>query len=302
MSTVVISEFMDEAAAARIGATHDTVHDPTLADDRSRLLALVGDARAIIVRNRTLVDAELLAAAPSLEIVGRLGVGLDNIDVPACEAAGVAVRTAAGANASAVAEHVIGALLALARPTLGTTDRVLAGEWPRTSSIGRELGGRRLGLIGFGMTARAVGMRAQALGMDVAGHDPLVEAAPFPNLALDDLLGRSDAVSVHVPLTPATTHLLDGRRLGLLPPGAWVVDTSRGGVTDLDAVAEALRSGHLGGAAIDVFPDEPPGRETLAVLEGVPRLILTPHVAGVTEESNALIGTMIAGAVLEALA
>jgi (S)-sulfolactate dehydrogenase len=302
MSTVVISEFMDEAAAARIGATHDTVHDPTLADDRSRLLALVGDARAIIVRNRTLVDAELLAAAPSLEIVGRLGVGLDNIDVPACEAAGVAVRTAAGANASAVAEHVIGALLALARPALGTTDRVLAGEWPRTSSIGRELGGRRLGLIGLGMTARAVGMRAQALGMDVAGHDPLVEAAPFPNLALDDLLGRSDAVSVHVPLTPATTHLLDGRRLGLLRPGAWVVDTSRGGVTDLDAVAEALRSGHLGGAAIDVFPDEPPGRETLAILEGVPRLILTPHVAGVTEESNALIGTMIAEAVLEALA
>jgi len=302
MSTVVISEFMDEAAAARIGATHDTVHDPTLADDRSRLLALVGDARAIIVRNRTLVDAELLAAAPSLEIVGRLGVGLDNIDVPACEAAGVAVRTAAGANASAVAEHVIGALLALARPALGTTDRVLAGEWPRTSSIGRELGGRRLGLIGLGMTARAVGMRAQALGMDVAGHDPLVEAAPFPNLALDDLLGRSDAVSVHVPLTPATTHLLDDRRLGLLPPGAWVVDTSRGGVTDLDAVAEALRGGHLGGAAIDVFPDEPPGRETLAILEGVPRLILTPHVAGVTEESNALIGTMIAEAVLEALA
>jgi (S)-sulfolactate dehydrogenase len=302
MGTVVISEFMDEAAAARIGATHDTVHDPTLADDRSRLLALIGDARAIIVRNRTVVDADLLAAAPSLEIVGRLGVGLDNIDVAACEAAGVAVRTAAGANASAVAEHVIGALLSLARPALGTTDHVLAGEWPRTSSIGRELGGRRLGLIGLGTTARAVGMRARALGMDVAGHDPLIGEAPFPNLALDDLLGRSDAVSVHVPLTPATTHLLDGRRLGLLPPGAWVVDTSRGGVTDLDALAEALRSGHLGGAAIDVFPDEPPGPEILGTLDGVPHLILTPHVAGVTEESNALIGTMIADAVLETLA
>lgn len=302
MADVVVTEFMDEAAIARIAAAHPTLTDPTLADDRPRLLAAVAPARAIIVRNRTRVDAEVLSAAPRLEVVGRLGVGLDNIDLDACAAAGVAVRTAAGANASAVAEHVIGALLALARPALRGTDEVLAGEWPRTRSIGKELGGRRLGLVGLGNTARAVGARAGALGMVVAGHDPLVEGSPIPNLPLDDLLGRSDAISIHVPLTPGTRHLIDARRLALLPAGAWLVDTSRGGVVDLGAVAAALADGHLGGAAIDVFPEEPPSPALLAALRPSPRLILTPHVAGVTEESNARIGEAIADAVLEALA
>jgi (S)-sulfolactate dehydrogenase len=302
MADVVVTEFMDEAAIARIAEAHPTLTDPTLADDRPRLLAAVAPARAIIVRNRTRVDAEVVAAAPLLEVVGRLGVGLDNIDLDACAAAGVVVRTAAGANASAVAEHVIGALLALARPALRGTDEVLAGEWPRTRSIGKELGGRRLGLVGLGNTARAVGARAGALGMEVAGHDPLVEDSPIPNLPLDDLLGRSDAISIHVPLTPETHHLIDARRLGLLPAGAWLVDASRGGVVDLGAVTAALTDGHLGGAAIDVFPEEPPSPALLAALPSTPRLILTPHVAGVTEESNARIGEAIADAVLEALA
>lgn len=301
MADVVVTEFMDRQAVDRLGAATSVLYDPDLATDRPRLLEAVGGARALVVRNRTQVDAELVAAAPALRVVGRLGVGLDNIDLAACDGAGVAVRPAIGANAAAVAEHVIGALFVLARPALGATERILVGEWPRTEYVGHELAGRRLGLVGLGHTAREVAWRAEALGMEVAGHDPVASPEGIPNLPLDDLLTRSHAVSVHVPLTEDTRGLLDADRLARLPAGAWLVDTSRGGVVDQAAVGDALRAGRLGGAALDVFADEPPTEEQLAALAGSPNLILTPHVAGITEESNRRIGSVVAEAVLEAL-
>lgn len=301
MAEIVVSEFMDRQAVERLEAATSVLYDPDLATDRARLLEAVGDARALVVRNRTQVDAEVVAAAPALVVVGRLGVGLDNIDLAACDEAGVAVRPAIGANAAAVAEHVIGALFALARPALGATGRILAGEWPRTEYVGRELAGRRLGLVGLGHTAREVARRAESLGMEVAGHDPIASPEGIPNLPLDELLARSQAISVHVPLTEDTRGLLDAARLALLPAGAWLVDTSRGGVVDHAAVGDALRGGRLGGAALDVFTDEPPTEAQLAALAGSPNLILTPHVAGITEESNRRIGTVVADAILEAL-
>ncbi|MEX1280751.1 MAG: NAD(P)-dependent oxidoreductase [Acidimicrobiia bacterium] len=301
MADVVVSEFMDRQAVERLEAATSVLYDPDLATDRARLLEAVGEARALVVRNRTQVDADVVAAAPALVVVGRLGVGLDNIDLAACDVAGVAVRPAIGANAAAVAEHVVGALFALARPALGATDRILAGEWPRTEYVGQELAGRRLGLVGLGHTAREVARRADALGMEVAGHDPITSPEGIPNLPLDELLARSQAISVHVPLTEDTRGLLDAARLALLPAGAWLVDTSRGGVVDHAAVGDALRAGRLGGAALDVFADEPPTEAQLAALAGSPNLILTPHVAGITEESNRRIGTVVADAVLEAL-
>lgn len=301
MSEVVVSEFMHPDSVQRLAAAVATTYDPGLVGDRPRLRAAVSDARALVVRNRTLVDVDLLDAAPNLVVVGRLGVGLDNIDVAACESAGVTVRPATGANAAAVAEHVLGALLALSRPALRGTDRLLAGEWPRVEYVGRELGGRRLGLVGLGHTAREVARRAAALGMEVAGHDPIASPEGIPNLPLAELFARSDAVSVHVPLTHATRGLVDAGLLDRLPAGALLVDTSRGGVVDHAAVADALGEGRLGGAALDVYPDEPPTDAHLATFAGVPNLILTPHVAGLTEESDARIGAMVADAVLEAL-
>lgn len=300
---VVISEFIAPEGLARLGSAVELVADATLVTDRARLLAAVADADGLIVRDRTQVDVELLDAAPRLRTVGRLGVGTDNLDLEAMEARGVQVHLATGANATSVAEHVIGALLFLSRPSFTASERLIAGEWPRPELIGRELAGRRLGLLGFGATARAVAQRAAALGMDILASDPLV-TDPGPGVTLldpDDLFAASDALSVHAPLLPSTRGLVGTAALGRMPEGALLVDTSRGGVVDHEAVIAALRSGRLAGAALDVFPVEPVDAATGARYADVPRLLLTPHLAGVTLESNVRISCLIADAVVVAL-
>jgi (S)-sulfolactate dehydrogenase len=305
---IVITEFMDEDAVASLAAAHDTLYDATLVDRRDDLQSEVATAAALIVRNRTKVDDALLAAAPKLSVVGRLGVGLDNIDVDACRRRGIDVIPATGANALAVAEYVVATAMLLLRGAYGATADVAAGAWPRTAlSGGREIHGKTLGVVGFGGIGRLTARLAHALGMSVVGHDPEIapDAAAWRDeatrpLALDALLGASDVVSLHVPLVAATRHLLDERRIGAMKPGAILINTARGGVVDEAALATALRSGRLGGAALDVFATEPlPAGSPLA---GCPRLVLTPHIAGVTAESNARVSTMIAEKVLAHLA
>jgi (S)-sulfolactate dehydrogenase len=300
---VVVSEFIAPEGIARLGAAVELVADATLVDDRERLLASVADADGLIVRDRTQVDVRLLDAAPRLRTIGRLGVGTDNLDLGSLEARGITVHLATGANAISVAEHVIGALLYLSRPSFAASERVIAGEWPRTELIGRELAGRRLGLLGFGATARAVALRAAALGMEVLTSDPMV-TDPGPGVTLldpDDLFGASDALSVHAPLLTSTRGLVGTAAIGRMPEGALLVDTSRGGVVDHDAVVAALRSGRLGGAALDVHPEEPVDAASGARYLGVPGLLLTPHLAGVTHESNVRISRVIADAVVAEL-
>jgi (S)-sulfolactate dehydrogenase len=300
---VVISEFIAPEGLAALAGRVDVVADATLVGDRTRLLAAMADADAIVVRDRTQVDAELVAASPRLRVVGRLGVGTDNLDLEALEARGVKVHLATGANAISVAEHVVGALLFLSRPSFATTARVIAGEWPRPELIGRELAGRTLGLLGFGATARAVAHRAAALGMTIVTADPVV-TDPGPSVTLlttEQLFAASDALSVHAPLLPSTRGLVGASAIAAMPAGALLVDTSRGGVVDHDAVVAALRSGHLAGAALDVHPVEPVDAATGARYSGVPGLLLTPHLAGVTHESNTRISAMIAEAVVAEL-
>ena len=305
---IVISEFMDEAAVAALAAHHATVYDRNLVDRRDELAARLADADALIVRNRTQVDAELLAAAPRLTVVGRLGVGLDNIDVAACAKRNVAVIPATGANALAVAEYVIGVAMVLLRGAYFATADVAAGKWPRGAlSSGREIAGKTLGIVGFGGIGRLTGRLGRALGMRVIGCD--AELAPgdaawrdegVEPRTLDALLAEADVLTLHVPLLPATRNLIDAKRIAAMKPGAILVNTARGGVVDETAVAAALASGRLGGAALDVFEKEPlPAGSPLA---GCPNLILTPHIAGVTAESNARVSTMIAERVLDALA
>ncbi len=302
MADVVVSEIMDDAGVAALRDRFDVLYDPGLVDRRPDLLAAVAGARALVVRNRTMVDDEVLAAAPALIVVGRLGVGLDNIDVEACHRRGVAVEAAVGANAVAVAEYVIAALLLLLRGAYRSTAEVTAGRWPRTELVGKEAHGKRLGLVGLGGIARAVAVRARALEMELAAHDPFLPDddpawSGIASLPLDDLLAASDVVSIHVPLTAATRHLIDGRRLALLPTGAVVVNTSRGGVIDEAALVAGLRSGHLGGAALDVFEHEPLDAAAGSVFAGLPNVILTPHIAGLTAESNARVGALVAARV-----
>jgi (S)-sulfolactate dehydrogenase len=306
MSDIVISEFMDQAAIDAILRGRDVLYDPKLVDDKDRLYAALADCRALIVRNRTQVRAPLLDAAPRLKVVGRLGVGLDNIDVDACAARKIMVRPASGANDLSVAEYVITAALLLRRRAWYATSRLAAGEWPRMELIGGELSGARLGLIGFGAIARLTATKAAALGMTVAAFDPFLppDHAAWRNVArqsFEEILSSCDVVSLHTPLTPQTRRMLDGAALRRMRSGAILINAARGGIVDESALAAALSRGHLGGAALDVFETEPLTPAAAAVFKGIPNLILTPHIAGVTEESNVRVSDVTARAVIAAL-
>jgi (S)-sulfolactate dehydrogenase len=304
---ILITEFMDEAAVARLRAVHPATYDPGLADRQGEIPALMPGVRALVVRNRTQVRSALLDAAPELCCVGRLGVGLDNIDLAACEGRGVAVYPATGANNLSVAEYVIGTAMALLRGAYAANEEMIAGDWPRQSCAGRELSGKVLGLVGFGAIARDTAARARALGMEVAAFDPFVPAddpvwRTAGRLDLDALLATADVVSLHVPLTDGTRHLIDAPRIAAMKPGAILINAARGGVVDEAAVAAALRAGHLGGAALDVFETEPLTAGAATIFAGVPNLILTPHIAGVTVESNTRVSELVADRVLAHLA
>ena len=298
---IVIPEFMDAPAVAELRAKHDVLFDPQLVDDMPRLLAEAPKADAIIVRNRTQVRGELLAALARCTVVGRLGVGLDNIDVKACEARGMRVIPATGANALSVAEYVIGTAMLLLRGAYASTADVAAGRWPRTAlGQGRELAGKTLGLVGFGSIGQLTATLARALGMQVIAFDPAVRGSDATLVAtLDELCASADVVSLHVPLLESTRNLFDARRIAAMKKGAVLINTARGGIVDEQAVAAALRSGHLGGAALDVFDQEPLAASPH--FEGCPNLVLTPHIAGVTRESNERVSSVIAAKVLEAL-
>ena len=295
MPDIVISEFMDEDAVCEGLKGLDVLYDANLVERPDELATAVAHARALIVRNRTQVRGALLESAAKLQVVGRLGVGLDNIDVEACRARGIAVHPATGANDVAVAEYVIATAMLLLRGAYGATAEVIAGAWPRGRLMGREISGKRLGLVGFGSIARETASRAAALGMSAAAYDPYVAPddpawrQPWGRvepLDLAELLASSDVISIHVSLTPETRNLLETQALALCKANAILINAARGGVIDEGALAEALRAGRLGGAALDVFDEEPLSAARGAIFAGCPNLILTPHIAGVTAESN----------------
>jgi (S)-sulfolactate dehydrogenase len=308
MARIVITEIMDAPAVARLQAHHDVLYDPLLVDDAPRLLALAAGADALIVRNRTQVRGELLAALGKCRVIGRLGVGLDNIDVTGCEARNIAVIPATGANALSVAEYVITSTMLLLRGAFMSTSDVVAGKWPRNAlgNRGRETAGKTLGIIGFGSIGQLTGRLARGLGMNVVAFDAMMNAdAPafqgsgVKCTGLQDLILQSDVVTLHVPLVDGTRGLFDAQRIASMKPGAILINTSRGPILDLQAVGAALRSGHLGGAAVDVFDVEP--LAATPSLADCPNLLLTPHISGVSSESNDRVSTLIADKVLEGL-
>jgi (S)-sulfolactate dehydrogenase len=297
---IVISEFMDAPAVERLRARFDVDYRPRMVDDLAALEAALPDADAWIVRNRTPVRGDLLSAAGRVRVIGRLGVGVDNIDMVACESRGIRVIPATGANAESVGEYVVTAALVLLRGAYFSTRAVEAGTWPRQMlSQGREAAGKVLGLVGFGSIGRLTARKAAALGMRVIGHDLLVapgdsawrDALCEPR-DLDALLVESDVVSLHLPLTPQTRGLIDARRLALMKRDAILINTARGEIVDEAALATMLREGRLGGAALDVFDHEPLAAGS--PLAGAPRLLLTPHIAGVTLEANERVSGLIA--------
>jgi len=297
---ILITEFMDERAVEQLRKHHDVSYEPALVDDAPRLLAAAATADALIVRNRTQVRGALLAASVRCRVIGRLGVGLDNIDVPGCEARGMVVIPATGANALSVAEYVVGSALLLLRGAFAATPAVAAGQWPRQAlSSGREIGGKQLGLIGFGSIGQLTARLARGLGMQVLAFDAMLDS-DHPAYAdsgvrfagLEELVRGADVISLHVPLVDSTRGLFDAARIASMKPGAVLINTARGGIVDEVALAAALRSGHLGGAAIDVFATEP--LPASPHFDGCPNLLLTPHVAGVSAESNERVSFLIA--------
>ena len=306
MADVVISEFMDEEILAEAFKGFDVLYYPTLVDNRKALIAEIGEARALIVRNRTQVDEELLEAAGKLQVVGRLGVGLDNIDLQACDVAGVKVCPASGANDLSVAEYVITASMSLLRGSWFATASMIRGEWPRTEMIGREVSAKQMGLVGFGAIARETAIRAKALGMSIAAYDPYLPADDSAwklaqSLDFQSLLNTSDVISLHIPLTNKTRHLINAEMIAQMKSGAILVNAARGGVVDEKALVDALRNNHLAGAALDVFENEPLCEIDGNMFKDVPNLILTPHIAGVTAESNIRVSRVTAQNVLDNL-
>jgi D-3-phosphoglycerate dehydrogenase len=271
--------------------------------NRLELLAALADADALIVRSATTVDAEALAAAPRLSVVARAGVGLDNVDVPAATARGVMVVNAPQSNIVSAAEHAIALLLSVARRVPQAHASLIAGQWKRSQFTGVELTGKTVGLLGLGRIGALVAARLSAFGMTVQAYDPYVTAARAAQMgvtlaSLEEVLSTSDFISVHLPKTPETLGLVGKEELATCKKGAILINAARGGLVDEAALAEALHSGHLGGAGIDVYVKEP---TTSSPLFDAPNVVVTPHLGASTEEAQEKAGLAVARSVRLAL-
>ncbi len=263
--------------------------------------ALVG-AGAWLVRSETKVTAEWIGKAAGLRLIGRAGVGVDNIDLPAATRRGIAVINAPAANTLAAAEHALALMLSLARQVPAADASVKAGKWERSKFMGVELFGKTLGVVGLGRIGREVARRAQAFGMTVIGHDPFVSEAQARELgveplALDALLSRADFVTLHVPGGAKTRHLIDAESLKVAKKGLRLINCARGELIDEAALAEALKDGRVAAAGLDVFSKEPVPEDS--PLRGAPNLVLTPHLGASTREAQGRVATELAQAVLE---
>ncbi|MEK9671303.1 MAG: hydroxyacid dehydrogenase [Rhodospirillaceae bacterium] len=304
MPDILITEFMQEAQVERIKQSFDCEYVPDLVSRQDDIPALMKGVRGLIVRNATQVRGAVLEAADNLECVGRLGVGLDNIDLDDCKARGIAVYPATGANSDSVAELALGAIFVMFRKAYHSSDLVADGKWPRLEMMGREIQGKTVGIIGLGWAGAALAWRVRGCGMKRIAFDPYkdpndpiwakhnIERAE----TLDDLLAVSDAVSIHVPLTDDTRNLIDAAAIAKMKDKAVLLNLSRGGIVDEQAMVDALKSGKLDGAYADVFVEEPV--KTPNIFKGVPNLYLTPHIGPRTEEGETKVCSMIADAVM----
>ncbi len=265
--------------------------------DPADLLDRIADAEGLVIRSGTKVTRDVLEAAPALRVIGRAGIGVDNVDLPAATARGIVVLNTPSGNNVTTAEHAIALLVSLARHIPQATASMKEGRWEKSAFTGMELFNRTLGLVGLGNIGRVVADRARGLGMRVIAYDPhlpdeVATKAEVEMVDLDGLLSRADAISVHVPKTKETTGLLGRETLGRCKPGVLVINAARGGIVDEAALYDALESGHVGGAALDVFEVEPPAGDH--PLLGHPRVICTPHLGASTEQAQLNVAIQVA--------
>lgn len=297
MASILVSDALSERGLEVLRAAgHDVAYRPGVKGEELR--AAIAGAEVLIVRSGTRVTAALLAAAPSLRLVGRAGVGVDNIDVEAAEARQVRVLTAAEGSTVTVAEHTFALILAMVRRIPSADASMRKGEWERSAFLGTELAGKTLGILGLGRIGRAVARRAAAFEMQVIGYDPRCGTDTDAWRPMEEVLANAQILSLHVPLTPETRGLIGAEAFARMRAGAYLVNTSRGGIVDERELLGALESGRLAGAALDVFEDEPPAGSPL--LED-PRVVLTPHIGASTREAQERVSELIAEKVVAAL-
>ncbi len=291
MPDILITENISGVAVDELAARFGVVSRPDLWTKPAELLECVGDFRGLIIRNQTRVTREVLFAARKMVVIGRAGVGLDNVDVPSATEAGILITSTPDQNAISVAELAIGLMLSLARMIPAASADTKQGNWNRQTFLGTELYGKVFGIVGAGKIGYLTARRAQALGMKVLAYDPfisrdniLLSELNAELLFLDELLSRADVVSCHLPATPQTTGLFNAAAFAKMKPTATFINTSRGEVVAERDLLAALKSGQIAGAALDVRATEPPARGELELL---PNIILTPHVAAFTHEAQA---------------
>jgi len=299
---VLVAEPVASEGVELLRADHEV--DERHGLSRDELCAVIGEYDALVVRSQVQVDAALIAAGTRLVVIGRAGVGVDNVDLDAATRAGITVVNAPTGNTIAAAEHTLALLYGVARRVAPADASVRRGEWKRAQFTGLELRGRTLGIVGLGKIGLAIAVRARAMEMTVVGVDPYVTPEQAANhgvelVGFDAMLERADVVTVHVPLTRATRGLIGREAIARMKPGAIVLNVARGGILDEAAVADALRSGHLGGAGIDVFESEPPAGSPLL---DAPNTLLTPHLGASTAEAQILVSEEVAAQVLDVLA
>jgi D-3-phosphoglycerate dehydrogenase len=298
---IIVAEKISSSAVSQLQEPGWTVLTADQLD--GKLPEHLESADALIVRSAVQADAKLLEHATRLRVIGRAGVGVDNIDLEAATHKGIAVMNTPGANAVAVAEQTIGMMLAMARHLCRADALMHAGKWEKKSLQGTELRGKTLGIIGLGRIGMEVARRARAFGMDLIGHDPFVSVAITKEqgirlMSLDELYAIADYITLHVGLTPQTTGMINQASIARMKEGVRLVNCARGELVNEADLAAALKQGHVAAAAIDVFAEEPPKASPLLALDNV---VLTPHVGGSTHEAQEAVGVQIACQVKEYL-
>jgi D-3-phosphoglycerate dehydrogenase len=299
---VLIAEELSPATIAVLGEQFEIRHCDGA--NRAELLSNLASANAVLIRSATKMDAEAVAAAPDLKIIARAGVGLDNVDVPAATAAGVLVVNAPTSNIVSAAELAVSLLLAVARNVVPANLALKNGQWKRSQFGGVELQGKTVGIIGMGKIGMLVAQRLAGFDMNFVAYDPYVASAPkggpeIKMVSLDELLAASDFVTIHIPKTPETAGLIDSVALAKMKPTAFVINAARGGVLDEDALFDALKSGTIAGAGLDVYATEPCTDSPLFTLDNV---VATPHLGASTEEAQEKAGIAVAESVVAAFA
>jgi D-3-phosphoglycerate dehydrogenase len=304
MYHILVPDNLDKAGLRLLEAAEGITVQAAAKMSRDEVLAAIPSADALIIRSATKVDRAVLDAAPKLKLIGRAGVGVDNVDLTAATERGIIVMNAPDGNTVATAELTLGLMLALARHIPAADGSLKAGQWERKAYLGIELRGKTLGLIGFGRVGRAVAKRAAAFEMTIIAYDPYVSqeiATPYgvQMVALDELYARADFISLHALVTQENYHMINAESIAKMKNGVRIINDSRGALIDEQALADAIRSGKVAGAALDVYEEEPPKPDNPLI--GLPGVIHTPHLGASTLEAQDEVAVQIAQQTLDAL-